>query len=70
MKKNTTISDQLRQAIDESDLSRYEICKRLEIDQAAMSRFMSGERGLRLPVIDALCGVLGLVLVSRRKQRR
>ena len=64
------ISDQLRAAIDASGLSRYRICKELGIDQATMSRFMSGERGLTLKVIDRLCEFLGLTLTQRRQVKR
>jgi len=64
------ISDQLRAAIDASGLSRYRICKELGIDQATMSRFMSGERGLTLKVIDRLGEFLGLTLTQRRQVKR
>lgn len=64
------ISDQLRAAIDASGLSRYRICKELGIDQATMSRFMSGERGLTLKVIDRLGEFLGLTLTQWRQVKR
>jgi transcriptional regulator with XRE-family HTH domain len=65
-KKRATISDQIRQVIESSGLSRYEICKQAGIDQAAMSRFMSGERGLSTSTLDKLADVLGLEIVTRK----
>ncbi len=41
-------------------MSRYEICKRMGLDQAAMSRFMSGQAGMGLKTLDRLAAVLDL----------
>jgi transcriptional regulator with XRE-family HTH domain len=60
-------SDQIRRAVDSSGLSRYRICKDGGIDQATMSRFMSGKIGLSMPTLDALADVLGLDVVAHRK---
>ena len=57
------LSDEVRQAVKkagESGMSRYEICKRIELDQAAMSRFMSGRAGLGMEVLDRLAALLDL----------
>jgi len=70
MSKQLPISDQLRKAIDASGLSRYRICKGIGLDQASMSRFMSGERGLSLDVIDRLGAFLGLTVTQGRKAKR
>ena len=59
-KKRIRFSDQIRQAVDSSGLSRYRICKEARIDQATFSRFMSGKVGMALPTLDALADVLGL----------
>jgi len=53
-------SDQLRWAVDQSGLSRYEICKRANLDQSVMHRFMHAKSGLSIASIDAICEVLGL----------
>lgn len=62
-KKPIGVSDQLREAVEASGLSRYQICKLAEVDQAAMSRFMAG-KGLTTESIDRLCDVLKLRLVQ------
>ncbi len=66
-KRATTVTEQLRQAIEASGQSRYAIWKATGIDQAQLSRFMGGECGLSMETLDALCEHLGLEL--KRKGR-
>ena len=70
MVKKTSVSGQLRRAIELAPVSRYRISKDLEISEATLSRFMSGERGLTLNVVDVLADYLGLELVLRRQPRK
>jgi len=64
-----TFTDQIRKAIDDCDLSRYEICKRARVDQAVMSRFMNHKMFMEESTLNALAGVVGLhVVVSPTKQ--
>ena len=49
-----------------SGKTRYQIAKELGIDQATISRFMSGERGLTLKVVDRLCALLDLEITKRK----
>lgn len=63
------ISDQIRQAVDASGMTRYAICKMLGIDQATMSRFMAGA-GMELANIDRLAGLLGLTIKRPSPKRR
>jgi transcriptional regulator with XRE-family HTH domain len=61
-------SDQLRRAIRESGLTRYAIFVRTKIDQATLSKFMKGERGLSLSAIDKLMDELGLEIRPRKRK--
>jgi transcriptional regulator with XRE-family HTH domain len=62
-------SERLRRAIRECGMTRYAISVKTGIDQATLSRFMKGERGLSLSAIDKLMGALGLEIRPRRKRK-
>jgi hypothetical protein len=62
--KRKPLSDQLRQAIKASGLTRYSIWQQTGIDQGTLSKFMAGGRGLSLTSIDKLAGLLRLRLVA------
>jgi hypothetical protein len=67
-KKREKLSEQIRQAISGSGLSRYRICKDTGILQSVMSRFMSGQGGLSMERLDALADLLDLnIIVGKRK---
>ena len=68
--KKPTLSEQLRAAIESSGLTRYRISQETGIDQAALSRFMSGEMGLSTNTLDKMADVLGLELVVKKRNRR
>jgi transcriptional regulator with XRE-family HTH domain len=61
------LSSQLRRAVAESGLSRYRIAKDVGVSQATLSKFMSGQRGLSMAVMDRIGERLGLSLVKRPK---
>ncbi len=63
------VSDQIRAAIESSGLSRYRIWQEIDIDQSALSKFMSGERGLSMKALDRLGKLLDLEVVMRRRGR-
>jgi transcriptional regulator with XRE-family HTH domain len=69
-KKRLTFTDEIRRAIEESDLSRYRICKEIGIAQSLMSRFMSGRGGLSLDTLDRLAGLLDLHLAGNRPKKK
>ena len=63
-KQRTSLSDELRQAVEQSGLSRYSVWQQTGIDQGTMSKFMAGARGLSLESIDKLADLLGLHVVT------
>ena len=69
MARNQTakLSDQLRKAIREAACTRYAISKATGIDQAVLSRFLAGERGMSLDSIDKLGEFLKLSLVDDKQ---
>ena len=71
-KKRLNLSDQIRQAVDASGLSRYRICKELGIAESTISRFMTGQGGLSMEYLDAVATLLDLniVKVNRRSNRK
>ena len=58
-----SFSEQLRRAIESSGTSRYALARSVGISDSALSRFMSGERGLNLTSLDKLADALGLQIV-------
>ena len=70
MTSKATFREQLRREIRRSGLSAYAIAKKTGIQQSQLSRFMSGERGLSLEGIDAVCELIGLQLVAAGKPER
>src|SRR5213594_809483 len=60
------LTDQLRRAIINSGLTRYQIAKETGIDESALSRFYYGERGLSMEALNALGECLELEIVMRR----
>ena len=54
------LSDQIRDAIDRSGMSRYRICQLIGLDKSVMSRFMAGRCGLSVDTLDRLGELLDL----------
>jgi transcriptional regulator with XRE-family HTH domain len=67
-KQRVKLSQQIRVAVDASGMSRYRICKELGIAESTMSRFMSGQGGLSMEVIDALADLLNLTIKSAKRR--
>lgn len=65
-KQRLQLSDQLRQAIAASPMSRYRISQETGISQSALSLFCARKRGLSLQSIDALAVLLELELKPRK----
>jgi DNA transposition AAA+ family ATPase len=69
-KQRLSLSDELRQAVERSGVSRYSIWQQTGIDQGSLSKFMDGERGLGMESIDKLADLLGLHIVAKPEPRR
>ena len=65
-----TLTEQLRDAIDASGMSRYRICKEIGLPESTMSHFMAGKCGLALTTVDRLGELLGLRIVAEKKIRK
>ena len=65
--RSNKLTDQLRQAIDDSRLTRYEIAKQTGIDESALAKFYNGHRGLSMKALNAIGECLNLEIVMRRK---
>jgi ribosome-binding protein aMBF1 (putative translation factor) len=59
------LSDFLKTAITQSPKSVYQLAKETGISRIVITRFLSGERDLRLATADKLAHVLGLKLVDK-----
>ena len=69
--QRASLSDELRQAIERSGVSRYSIWQQTGIDQGSLSKFMDGERGLSIESIDTIAELLGLhICTADAKSRR
>jgi transcriptional regulator with XRE-family HTH domain len=61
------LTDQLRQAIDESGLTRYRIAKETGISETTLAQFYNGHRGLSMEALNALGEFLQLKITLGRK---
>lgn len=66
-KQSKKLTDQLRQAIDDCGMTRYEIAKQTGIDESALAKFYNGHRGLSMEGLNALGEFLQLTIHLGRK---
>jgi transcriptional regulator with XRE-family HTH domain len=59
-------SEQLKAAIEASELTQYRIAKESGIARSSLSQFMTGKRSISLANIDAIIEVLDLELTPRQ----
>lgn len=64
------LSDQIRSAVRDCGRTQKLVCEKTNIDRAALSRFVRGERGLSLDGIDRLATFLGLRLANPERRRK
>jgi ribosome-binding protein aMBF1 (putative translation factor) len=57
-----SLSESLREAIQRSGKSAYQIAKAANVSPIVVSRFLSGERDIRMETADRLAEVLALKL--------
>ncbi len=66
-KRPKQLTDQLRQAIDESGLTRYRIAKETGVSEPTLSKFYLGQRGLSMEALNALGEFLQITITMGRK---
>ena len=67
----TTLSEQLRDAIEKAGVSRYEIAKATGVSQSTLSKFVLGTRpGLSFDAMDRVGAYLGLVIVKKHPKKK
>jgi predicted transcriptional regulator len=59
-KRTNLVTDQIRQAIDDSGFTRYRIAQEAGITQTALSLFYHGKRGLSMNALNAIGEFLNL----------
>ena len=70
-KRRAKLSDQIRRAVDNCGETRYRIFIETGIDQATLSRFMSGAYGLPMRTLDMLADYLDLnITVGKGRKSR
>jgi transcriptional regulator with XRE-family HTH domain len=69
-RRSRKMTDQVRQAIDDSGLTRYRIAQDTGIDESSLAKFYNGHRGLSLDSLDRLCEYLGLRVVADIKPKQ
>ncbi len=66
-KRTILVTDQLRQAIDDSGLTRYRIAQETGLSESTLAQFYNGHRGLSMNALNALGEFLDLKIVLGRK---
>ena len=65
----TDLAAVIRRAIRDSGLTPYRVATDADVDRAAMTRFLHGQRGLTLDSASRICEVLGLELRPAQKRK-
>ena len=70
MATHKTMTDALKQAVQESGESLYAICKATGLNEDSLSRFMRGRQSLRLDLADRLAAHFGIECRQRGRKER
>ena len=70
MKKAVDFELQLRQALIESEMSRYRISQLSGLSNAQLSYFVHGKRSLSLSAASKLAEALGFELVRKKGKKK
>ncbi len=69
-KLHNHLTDQLRQVIDDSGLTRYRISKETGVSESALAQFYNGHRGLSIEALNAISEFLQLKITLGRKPNK
>jgi hypothetical protein len=69
-KRSKPLTDQVRQAIDDSGLTRYRIDKEAGFSEPTLSKFYLGQRGLSMEALNALVEFIDLQITMGRKPQK
>ena len=69
-KKRVSFSDELRNAIESAELSRYQLSQMAGIDAATLSRFVNGKGGMSIDGLDKIAAALGLHVAIEQPKRQ
>jgi len=69
-RRKITLSDQVRQAIDDSGQTRYRIAQESGIDESALAKFYNKKRGFNSDTLDILGKYLNLRIVMDHKPKK
>lgn len=64
------IYEDIREAIEASELTRYRIAKETGIGEPQLCLFMAGKKGLSVEALETLADCLGLEITTRRKRKK
>jgi len=70
LRRPPPVSDQLRDAIRNADVSMYRISQETGVDKSVLSKFVAGHRNMSLESVDLVAEFLGLELKPRQPKRR
>ena len=68
--RRTPFSDEIREAVRKSGRTGYDVAKAMNVAPSTLHRFVHGQCGLSLALLDRLAEALDLHVVIGRKHRK